>query len=64
MNNALQRHLSIKEAADWLGLSETTIYHWVTAKPKPKLASLKFGKRVLISLDDLESFAAANRRSA
>lgn len=63
-----QKHLSIRQAAEWLGLSPDTVYHWVIPDRKAgrpaKLPSLKFGKRVLIAVSDLEAFAEANRRPA
>ena len=53
--------LSPKEAAHRLGVSKSFLYLEMN---RGKLASLTFGKRRLIHVDDLNAYIAANRHTA
>ena len=47
-----ERMLSVREAAERLGLSPWTVYSWVGTEKK--LPSYKVGRRRLIALSDVE----------
>lgn len=57
--NEIQKPLSVKEAADFLGLKPSYIYNLIHYG---KLAGYKpNGKKLLFKVSDLEKFAYSNR---
>jgi excisionase family DNA binding protein len=54
-------NLSMKEAAHRLGVSKAFLYLELS---RGNLASLKFGKRRLLTVTDLEAYQAAHRHEA
>lgn len=56
-----RRKLSVEEFADWSGLSVSTINKMRLHGTGPSY--LKFGRRVLYDLEDLEAWATQRRRS-
>ena len=54
----MKKLLTIKEAADILGVSVNTIYKWTSAK---KIPYVKVGGRVMFDPDDLEAWIEARK---
>jgi excisionase family DNA binding protein len=54
-----KRFLSVKEAAQYLGLSPNTLYSWNCQGIH--LPVIKFGRRVVIDANDLEAFIQDNK---
>ena len=52
--------LTVPETAKLLRISISTVRAWVLAKPKPKIAYVKLGSRVLFRRADLETFIQRN----
>jgi excisionase family DNA binding protein len=55
-----KRFMSIKEAADYLGLSPNTLYSWNSQGIY--LPVMKFGRRVMVDMNDLDAFVDANKK--
>jgi hypothetical protein len=59
----MSEFLSTKEAAEWLGVSESTLNHWRVAGCGP--AFVKLGRRVMYRRDeDLGTFVTKNVRQS
>jgi excisionase family DNA binding protein len=57
----MQRLLNISEAAEFLGISKTTLRGWSS---KRKIPFVKVGRRVLFNAADLIRFVQANTVAA
>ena len=53
--------LTVKEAAQWFGLSIYTLYYWAQAR---KIPHVKIGKRVMFSPDDLRRWLDEHKHGA
>ncbi len=61
VNLRLSQLLSIKDAARFLAIAETTLRQWLCSG---KFPYVKAGRRTLIDAQDLTDFVQANRVSA
>jgi excisionase family DNA binding protein len=61
MPTTLNNLLTIPEAAKLLGMSVNTLRQWVCQR---RLPTIKLGKAVRFSPEDLQKFIQANRREA
>ena len=53
-----KRLLNIKEASEYLGVKENTLYCWVSQK---KIPYVKLGRRTLFDIEDLNKFIEENK---
>ena len=53
-----KKYLTVKEAAEYLRLKETTVYHYIHNR---KIAFHKSFSRVLFTIEDLDNFVLRNR---
>jgi excisionase family DNA binding protein len=59
MPNRIPRLLSVKQAADIVGVSTRTIRRWIDAKELP---FHRLGRQIRFAEDDLAAFFAKNRQ--
>ncbi len=55
-----KRYASIKEVSEYTSLSIKTLYEWASIG---KIPSIKFGRRVLFDLNDIDKIMASLKRS-
>jgi excisionase family DNA binding protein len=60
--SASDRNLSLREAAERLGVSPLTLRHW--AKYQRRVSYLRLGRRIVFRVSDLEAFEKASRVAA
>ena len=53
---------TVKEAADWLGVSEKTV--WNNMVPRGTLPVVRIGTRTMIDPDDMKAFAESMKVTA
>ena len=51
--------MTVRETAEYLRMSESTVYHW---KQKGKIPAVKLSRAVRFRKRDLEAFVLANRQ--
>ena len=56
-----KRLLNIKEASEYLGVKENTLYCWVSQK---KIPYVKLGRKTLFDIEDLNRFIEENKVKA
>jgi excisionase family DNA binding protein len=54
----MSKYLRIPVAAERLGVSKSTLYHWISARSIPHV---KIGQTVLFREDELEAWVEAHR---
>jgi excisionase family DNA binding protein len=60
-NEMVPRLLSVKEAANILGVSVWTLRQWLSQR---RIAIVKVGRLTKLQLEDLQAFIAGHRREA
>ena len=60
--SALPRNLSLREAAERLGVSPLTLRNW--ARYQRKVSYLRLGRRIVFRVSDLEAFERSSRVAA
>lgn len=55
----IKRYLNIKEISEYTSLPIKTIYAWASAG---KIPSIKYGRRVLFDLEDIDRMMATMKR--
>lgn len=53
----MDKYITIRETAEWMGVAEVTVRKWVAAR---KIESTKFGRSVRVSVADLQLFIEEN----
>ncbi|OOP56263.1 MAG: hypothetical protein AYP45_10155 [Candidatus Brocadia carolinensis] len=56
-----KRHINIKEVSAYTSLPVKTLYEWASQR---KIPSIKFRRRVLFDLQDIDQIMAAHKRDA
>jgi excisionase family DNA binding protein len=56
-----KRYVSIKEVSEYTSLPVKTLYDWASQR---KIPSIKYGRRVLFDLQDIDQIMAAHKRDA
>lgn len=54
-----KRYADVKEVSEYTSLPIKTLYEWAS---KRKIPSIKFGRRVLFDLQDIDQIMAAQKR--
>ncbi len=55
-----KRYANIKEVSEYTSLPKTTLYEWAG---QGKIPSIKFGRRVLFDLNDIDEAMASLKRT-
>jgi len=61
LDAAKKRLLSVREAAQYLGVQERTIYSWASQE---KIPSVHIGRRLLFNQEELDRIIEACKREA
>lgn len=56
-----KRYVNIKEVSEYTSLPVKTLYDWAS---QGKIPSIKYGRRVLFDLQDIDQVMAAQKRDA
>jgi len=56
-----KRYVNIKEVSEYTSLPVKTLYDWAS---QGKIPSIKYGRRVLFDLQDIDQIMAAQKRDA
>lgn len=56
-----KRYANIKEVSEYTSLSIKTLYDWAS---QGRIPSIKYGRRVLFDLEDIDRFLASLKRES
>jgi excisionase family DNA binding protein len=59
MEKVKKRYVGIRELSGYTSLSEKTLYEWASSG---RIPSIKFGRRVLFDLEDIDRLLASLKR--